>query len=122
MYAVEKTRYANYSIVYDFAWKISKDICTYAEDVENILEDSFKELSEKEEIIIEEVVIESKYIKVTVKSQPKLSPSEIVSKIKGVTGRRISLKTGIQKVWDRGYICFTKSSDDELEILKYIEG
>lgn len=122
MYAVKKTRYAEFNIVYDFAWKASKDIDNFINEVEKILRDSFFELKEKDQIIIQDIAIESNYIKVTVKAPPKLSPSEIASKIKGITGRRIGVKTGINKVWDRGYICFTRGSKDENEIIKYIKG
>lgn len=122
MYAVEKTRYAEFNIVYDFAWKVSKDIENFVNEVEKILIDSFVELKEKDQIIIQDINVENNYIKVTVKAPPKLSPSEIASKIKGITGRRIGMKIGINKVWDRGYVCFTRGNKDENEIIKYIKG
>lgn len=122
MYTVEKTRYAEFNIVYDFAWKASKNIDDFISEIEEILRDSFFELKERDQIIIQDVAIENSYIKVTVTAPPKLSPSEIASKIKGITGRRIGIRTGVNKVWDRGYVCFTKGNNNEDEIIKYIKG
>lgn len=120
MNAVEKTRYANYYIAYDFAWRVSRGVSISTEEIENILIDAFGDIKDKEQIIVEEVIVTADFVKVTVKALPRLAPSEIVSKLKGLTGRRISLVTGVSKVWDRGYACFTKGGTSNEEIINYI--
>lgn len=114
MNSVDNTRYATFLIKFKFAWKINKslDINLLENDVNYYIKEAISEISEKYNFSIEELIIGERYVSLCIKSLPKYAPSEIINKIKGITGRRICLNKNIKKVWDRGYFCFTEGQDD----------
>lgn len=120
---MEKTRYAHYNINYHFVWipKYRKSILM--DSIENTLEKTLKNASEDIDILSLEIMPD--HIHCSVSAPPRMSPSEIINILKGVSSRILrqeySELQNHKHLWTRTYYVGTAGQVSAETIKKYIE-
>ncbi|WP_434644314.1 IS200/IS605 family transposase (plasmid) [Thermoanaerobacterium thermosaccharolyticum] len=120
------TRHAKFLINYHFIWipKYRRKILDNPEIVD-LIKNTITELSEKYNYEILAMEIMPDHIHLQISAIPQYSPAELMNKIKGVTGFRISRRfpelKARGKIWTNSYFCATTGNVSTDMIKKYIE-
>ncbi|SNX54138.1 IS200/IS605 family transposase [Thermoanaerobacterium sp. RBIITD] len=120
------TRHAKFLINYHFVW-IPKYRRKILDDpkVIDLIKNTIIELSEKYNYEILAMEIMPDHIHLQISVVPQYSPAELMNKIKGVTGFRISKQfpdlKARGKIWTNSYFCATTGNVSTETIKKYIE-
>ncbi|MGF7396222.1 IS200/IS605 family transposase [Thermoanaerobacterium thermosaccharolyticum] len=120
------TRHAKFLINYHFIWipKYRRKILDNPEIVD-LIKNTITELSEKYNYEILAMEIMPDHIHLQISAIPQYSPAELMNKIKGVTGFRISRRfpelKARGKIWTNSYFCATTGNVSTETIKKYIE-
>ena len=85
---IKKSHNVNY-IMYHIVCPIKYRRMVINEEVDRTLKEICLELSYRYEIYFEEIGTDGDYVHFLVQTVPRYSPSEVVKKIKGITGREI---------------------------------
>jgi putative transposase len=122
----KETRHAKFLINYHFIWipKYRRKILDNPEIVDLIKRTTI-ELSEKYNYEILAMEIMPDHIHLQISAIPQYSPAELMNKIKGVTGLRISRQfpevKARGKIWTNSYFCTTTGNLSTDTVKKYIE-
>ncbi|MGF7396297.1 IS200/IS605 family transposase (plasmid) [Thermoanaerobacterium thermosaccharolyticum] len=120
------TRHAKFLINYHFVW-IPKYRRKILDDpkVIDLIKSTITELSKKYNYEILAMEIMPDHIHLQISAVPQYSPAELMNKIKGVTGFRISKQfpdlKARGKIWTNSYFCATTGNVSTETIKKYIE-
>jgi putative transposase len=120
------TRHAKFLINYHFVWipKYRRKILDNPEIVD-LIKSTITELSKKYNYEILAMEIMPDHIHLQISAVPQYSPAELMNKIKGVTGFRISKQfpdlKARGKIWINSYFCATTGNVSTETIKKYIE-
>lgn len=120
------TRHAKFLINYHFVW-IPKYRRKILDDpkVIDLIKSTITELSKKYNYEILAMEIMPDHIHLQISAVPQYSPAELMNKIKGITGFRISKQfpdlKARGKIWTNSYFCATTGNVSTETIKKYIE-
>ncbi|EGD52752.1 transposase IS200-family protein [Thermoanaerobacter ethanolicus JW 200] len=113
-------------INYHFIWipKYRRKVLDNPQVVE-LIRDTIKELSIQYQFEIIALEVMPDHIHLSISAAPKYSPSELINKIKGVTGFKIAKQfpqlKAHGKIWTNSYFCATTGNVSTKIIKKYIE-
>ena len=118
-----------YNINYHFVWCVKYRRKVLSPDICNRLYEIIDDISkEKGFTVVECKVGEQDHVHCFVSAPPKISPTQIIKYLKGISGRLLleefpMLRSYLWKgqLWNGSYFCETIGSTSEENILKYIE-
>lgn len=129
-----KTQYIHgrtcvYNINYHFVWCVKYRRKVLTPSIENYLQDILQEIGrEKGFTVITSKVGEEDHVHCFVSAPPKISVTQIVKYLKGISGNALlkefpELRHSLWKghLWNGSYFCETIGSTSEENVLKYIE-
>ncbi len=92
-----------------------------AERLETLLREKAEELG----VVIEHLAIQPDHIHLFVEAPPGLAPSQIVSRLKGYTARRLRqefpMLRRMPSMWTTAYFCSTAGNVSQETIQRYID-
>ena len=118
-----------YNINYHFVWCVKYRRKVLTPEISERLYQLIKSIGEdKEFTVVECRVGEADHVHCFVSAPPKISPTQIVKYLKGISGNTLlkeypQLRNYLWKgqLWNGSYFCETIGSTSEENILKYIE-
>lgn len=118
-----------YNINYHIVWCVKYRRKVLTLDISNRLYELVQSVAEEKDFkIVECKVGESDHVHCFVSAPPKISVTQIVKYLKGITGNKLlkefpEIRKSLWKgqLWNGSYFCETIGSTSEENILKYIE-
>lgn len=118
-----------YNINYHIVWCVKYRRKVFTLDISNRLYELVQSVAEEKDFkVVECKVVEGDHVHCFVSAPPKISVTQIVKYLKGITGNKLlkefpEIRKSLWKgqLWNGSYFCETIGSTSEENILKYIE-
>jgi len=129
MMVIRKAAHVTYDIQYHFVWIPKYRKFVLDEEIAGELEGLISGIAARYGFRIEELAIAQDYVHVFLSAPPRYSPSEIMSKLKGITAKRLFYHFPRIKeqlwgghLWSRGYYVGTSGDKMTNDMIKrYIQ-
>lgn len=112
-------------LMYHFVCPAKYRRAIFSDAVAKTLTEVCQEISERYEIYFLEIGMDKNHVHFLIQSVPKYSPTEIITKVKSITGRQIFLRHPEVKkqlwggeIWTDGYFVNTVSKYGSEEVIK----